>query len=172
MSRYIFHFVLAIWALMSVAVAEPVRRTVTVTPTVDTSIYASGDQIGTLFTITGALKLFQSGLLESVTVVDKSKQKSAINIILFNQSTAVASADNAALDITDALMATNSLGYVPVAAADYKDLNANSIATVRGLNLSVSSTGDNLYGIILSGGTPTYTSASELVITFGFLVGQ
>lgn len=147
------------------------RTIVSVTPVLDTNIYASGDQLGSFFTISGALKNFRSGLLESLTIIDKAKQKSVLNVLLFNASTALASSDNAALDITDALMASNCLGYVPVAAADYKDLNASSVATVRGLNMSVSSTTDDLYGIILSGGTPTF-AASDLVLKFGFLVGS
>lgn len=143
------------------------RKNIVVTPTVDTAIYASGDQLGSLMTLSGALIPMRGGLLESLSILDKSKQKSVLNVLFFDSLPTIVSADNAALDITDAVMAASCIGYVPVAAADYKDLANSSIATVRGLGLVLSRTGDELYALMLCGGTPTYTSTTDLVLTFG-----
>jgi hypothetical protein len=146
---------------------ETERRNIVVTPTVDTAIYASGDQLGSLMTLTGALPSMKAGLLESLTILDKSKQKSVLNVLFFSSLPAIVSADNAALDITDAVMATSCIGYVPVASADYKDLANSSVATIRSLSMIVNRTASELYALMLCGGTPTYTSTSDLVLTFG-----
>lgn len=150
---------------------ETQRRVITVTPTVDTAIYASGDQLGSLMTLSGALPGNPQGVIDSLTIVDKSSQKSVLNVLFFSASPTVTSSDNAALNISDSEMASKCLGYVPVAAADYKDLSASAVATIRNVGLNVSRSGDDLYAIILSGGTPTYTSTSDLVLKIGFRIG-
>ena len=144
------------------------RKVISLTPTVDTAIYASGDQLGSLMTLSGGLISMRSGILESLSIVDKSKQKSVLNVLFFSSTPTIVSVDNAPLDITDAEMAAKCIGYVPVAAADYKDIANSSIASVRALNLVLNRTDtSDLCALILSGGTPTYTSTSDLVLKFG-----
>jgi len=143
------------------------RKSIAVTPTIDTAIYASGDQLGSLMTLSGALIPMRGGLLESVTIIDKAKQKSDINILFFSALPTIASVDNAALDITDAIMASSCIGYVAVVAANYKDISGSSVATVNGLGLVLNRTTDDIYAIMLCGGTPTYGSTSDLVLKFG-----
>ena len=56
-----------------------------VTPTVDTSAYASGDHLGTVHTLSGAAP--GAGLytvLQSLTIIDKAQQKSALDVFLFD----------------------------------------------------------------------------------------
>ena len=78
------------------------------------------------------------------------------------------SVDNAVLDISDAEMSAKCLGTVTFAAADYKTLNLNTVASLTAQNLMIESTGASIYAIILSGGTPTYTSTTDLTLKFGF----
>jgi hypothetical protein len=154
---------------------ETKGRVVTVTPTVDTAIYASGDRIGSIMEFTNALDDSSgTATIQSVTIVDKAAQSSILQILFFNDLPTVASADNAALNITDAEMAAKCIGHVSVVAADYFALSASSVACVRNINLLVTSvksstntTGKSIWGVIRSGGTPTYTSTSDLVISVG-----
>ena len=144
-------------------------HTIVLTPTVDTSAYSSGDQIGTLQTITGPTSGTGSGTrIEKLVIVDKAKQKAAMKIFLFDASPTVASADNDPADISDAEMASKAIGVISVAASDYADLSANSTATVNP-NLVVKPTaGTNaLYALMVSAGTPTY-GASDLVLKLSF----
>jgi hypothetical protein len=165
---------LALLFLAAQAYAQPFTtyKVVAATPTLDTNAYASGDQLGTLMTLTEALAGAKRGTLESLVILDKAKQKSALVVHLFLASPTIASSDNAALDISDAQMASNYLGSVSVAAAAYIDLNASSVATYSDLGLPVeaSSQAGTLYAIIESQGAPTY-AASDLVLRFGFKRG-
>lgn len=154
-------------------------KIISVTPTVDTAIYASGDHLGTLMTLTGAVDASLIGaVLQSITVTDKASQSSALDILLFNYTPTIASADNAALNISDSEMATKCIGVVNIPSASYKALSANSVVTVSGINLvcQPSKAGvegaytnqTSLYALICSRGTPTYTSTSDLTLKFGF----
>lgn len=145
------------------------HHVVAVTPTVDTSAYASGDQVGATLTLNGAAPGDGTGtFLRKLTVVDKAKQKSALTVWLFDEAPTVASADQAAADVSDAELVDKALGCVSVAAADYKDLANGSVATVA-LDLPFKPVGSSsLYALIVSGGTPTYAAASDLVLKFHF----
>jgi hypothetical protein len=143
---------------------------VTVAPTVDTSAYGSGDQIGTTLTVTGPSSGEGSGCrVEKLVVVDKAKQKSALKIWLFNRSTTPASADQAAADVTDANVLANCIGVITIAASDYADLANSSVATVNPNLIVKPVAGANaIYALVVSGGTPTYTAAADLALKFTF----
>jgi hypothetical protein len=147
-------------------------------PTLDTNAYATGDQMGTLMTISNVADLSQGAVrIMTLDVIDKAKQAAAFDILFFNASPTVASADNAALDISDSEMASKLVGMVSVASADYKAFNSNSVACLRGLDLIVQAaaasvpsgpnpTQVNLYAILCSRGSPTY-AASDLQLRIG-----
>jgi hypothetical protein len=142
------------------------------TVTNDTNIYADLDQLGELITIANAFSGTSfKGSINSVTVIDAIKQKSAFRIFFFDEAPTIASSDNAALNITDAEMADKCIGKIEIAAADYKDLAANSVATVSGLNLIVKSKSTSLFCLCQSGGTPTYTSVDALTLKIGLTRG-
>lgn len=96
-----------------------IDNTITVQPTLDTSAYASGDRLGSIHTITNAFREFHrpfgqttpgvptialggNNILAEITIIDQAKQSAAIDILFFDKSPTVASADNAAIDISDA----------------------------------------------------------------------
>lgn len=141
-----------------------------VTPTVDTSAYTSGDHLGSLMTIEGVnAGGAHLGVLEGVVIVDKAKQSSAINILLFDESPTIASSDNGTVNISDAEMADKSIGHIAIAAADYVALSANSVACKRDLRQHIKPIKDSkIYALMVSGGTPTYGAASDLVLKFIF----
>jgi hypothetical protein len=143
--------------------------------TVDTqaAAYSSGDQIGADLLELTNVALEQDGLavLESLTVVDKAKQKSALELLFFS-SKPTGVANNAVADISDAEMASKFLGAVSIASGDWKDLNANSYASLRNIGLilksSSATTGRrSVYVLVVAAGTPTYTSTSDLIINAG-----
>lgn len=153
------------------AATEGKSKVVSVTPTLDTNAYASGDRVGSVMEFSNAMDDSSgTGTIVSVTILDKAGQGSVLSLLLFNDLPTVASADNAAIDITDAEMA-KCVGVVPIASADYVTTASNSIATVRSINLLVqaaksatSSTGKSLFGVLKSGGSPTY-AANSLVVS-------
>lgn len=145
---------------------------VVVTPTLDTSAYASGDRLGSIQTLDNACaEIGRGSTLLTVTILDKSKTKQAMTLLFFNALPTVASADNAAISITDAEM-EKCVGAVAVAAADYAETAGNAIATLRASQVGVlmhSRTAlGKLYVVPVIGGAATY-GASDLIFTYKFV---
>ncbi len=130
--------------------------------TAHADIYASGDQIGTLQTITVSSGSRVGATISLITVLDLIGQKSALDLFFFSQSVTVA-ADNAAASFSDADMRF-CLGVVNVLAVDYDDNAANSIATVA-VNFPViaADAGVNLFMAVVSRGTPDYDTGPLVV---------
>lgn len=142
---------------------------VTVTPTLDTNAYASGDL---LFDATEAANAARTAggttLLESITVIDKADQKVAFTLVFANAATDFGTA-NSAPNPDDTETAT-IIGHVPIATTDYLDMGGAAVACVRNLGLLLSTSGTTSLWIagVNSTGTPTY-GASDLVFYLGFL---
>jgi hypothetical protein len=99
------------------------------TVTTSTSIYASGDQVGTVLEYAYAVReITRTAFITDVVVVDKDKQKAEIDLFLFNASPTVTSVDNGAFSLSDTEISTKSLGHVTITADDYKDTALNSVA--------------------------------------------
>lgn len=142
-----------------------------VTPTLDTSIYASGDLLFDVTTITSAaLATGSAVMLESCIVTDEDEQSTAIDLYITNVSTTVGTVNNA-VALTDAL-SRGLQAYIPILAADFKDVGGATVAqpdSCKRINVVCETSGSaNLYLIgICRSGTPTYT-ANGLRISLGF----
>ena len=146
------------------------HHVVEVTPTVSSgAAYDAADQVGGLITLAGAVPAAGDGaILRQISVVDKAKQKAALNVLLFDAEPTVASADNEAANVADTEMAGKCLGAVSIAAGDYVDLSASSVAT-KATTTPVKANGSaSLYALLVTTGTPTYGSTSDLVLRFHF----
>lgn len=147
-------------------------NSVTVTCTLDTSAYASGDLIMDTTAITDAVdRAGGYATLDSISILDEDAQGVALTIVLLSASTSCGTI-NSAPNITDANLRSNYLGIVNVATTDYVTFSGAKLGTVRdlGLTLKAASNTRTLYFAILNGaGTPTFT-ASGLKITFNFRV--
>ena len=141
------------------------------TPTLDTNAYASGDRLGTLMTLSDVVRhTGMEAVLLDVVVLDKAKQSTAIDIMFFREAPTIASADNAAIDISDAEM-EKCIGVVSIVADDYKALSASSIANPDPFNKgmgAIEGKTDIFALAVCRSGTPTY-AAGSLVFKFKFL---
>lgn len=146
---------------------------VSVTPTVDTAAYGTGELMGTKLTFANALPLATGcGLLRSAIIEDLSAQAHDIDLVLFDSDpTGTTFTDNAAFDVADAdlakIIAVVSFGSASrFAFADngVKFLGSLQIP-VRGI--SVNSPARTLYGALVSRGTPTFATAADLTVTLG-----
>ncbi len=135
--------------------------------------YSANDVLGGVNTV---LVLSSPGdgieTLGSVAVIDKAKQKKEFDLFFFD-SLPVISADNAAFDLTDAY-ALGYIGHVSIAAADYIDSASNSFAVAKGVSLKMpdSGGGQTIYCVAVTRSTPTYGSATDLMIRLEFYRGQ
>jgi hypothetical protein len=140
------------------------------TVTTSTSIYASGDQVGTVLEYAYAVReITRTAFITDVVVVDKDKQKAEIDLFLFNASPTVTSVDNGAFSLSDTEISTKSLVHVTITADDYKDTALNSVASVSFLKLVQAAAGSrSVFVIPVVRGTPTFTSTSALIIKISF----
>lgn len=138
--------------------------------TVSTSAYADGDNIGGLLTFTDSRILAPSDkVVHSITLADKSAQNAPMDVVFFRVSPENTTfTDNAALDINDADL-FEIVGTVSIIADDYVQYATNSAATVTAIGLPVDSKKTAVYIALVSRGTPTYTSISDLQLTVNYL---
>lgn len=143
---------------------------VTVTPTLDTNAYGSGDLLFDSTEIANAVRANGGhAVLQSVTLLDKADQGVAMTLVFANAATDFGT-PNSAPDPDDTEAAT-VIGTVVVGTGDYIDLGANRVACVRGIGLllKAGAATTSLYVAGVNGtGTPTF-GASDLVLQLGFL---
>ena len=142
----------------------------TATPVVSTSpSYSANDQVGGLLAFTGAARVAGgSGVIHSVTITDKAKQDATLDLYLFDSNpTSTTFTDNAALTINAADL-IKSIGVIRVST--YQDVATNSVGgtTSTGVPFKLVS-GTTLYGALVTRGTPTYASTSDLQVRLGIL---
>lgn len=161
---------LVLWADLAAAQVVIKERVVpvAVTPTVDTSAYASGDDIGGKLTFTNAVCSTASSFkVQGVVVSDKSSNAVAYDLVLFSANPASTTfTDQAALDIADGDLA-KVLPIVNIASTDQFTFADNSVSSLSSLASGgfVTATGGTLYGALVSRGTPTYASSSDVTVT-------
>lgn len=144
--------------------------TVSLTFSLDTSAYASGDVLADTQELASALRVADgTGILQSIVLNDKSDQGVAMNIVFLSANRALGT-ENGAPSISDA-DADDVLGIIPIAAADWVDLGGCRVATLRniGLPIKAASGTTSLYvGLVNSTGTPTF-AASGITARIGIL---
>lgn len=144
---------------------------ISVTLSLDTSAYASGDLLADAQAIAGAVRVSGgSAELVSIMVIDEDDQKQSIGLYVTSDSTSWGS-ENSAVAVSDAV-ARSIQAYVPIITTDYIDLGGVSIAQPRlAQNIGViceASGSTSLYVVaVCNSGTPTYT-ASGVRVVFGF----
>lgn len=155
------------------------RQIFTITPTISTTpAYTAGDCLGGLQTISNAARFSGGGgVIRSVTVLDKTQaQRSAFDIFLFNGSI-TATTDNAAFAGSDADMA-KCIGVISILTTDYNtafagtplnsvafkpDTKTNTLPQAMAIPYYCSGS-TTLYAQLVTRGTPTYTSTTDIVV--------
>ena len=132
-----------------------------VTFSLDTSAYASGEVLADTQVITDAMLDKNVPMkLESILLLDEDDQGVAFDIYLFDSLVSLGT-ENGVVSITDANM-RSCLGIISVATADWKDLGGSRVANIKNIGLVVKAATDSrdLYvGIVNGTGTPTFTAS-------------
>jgi hypothetical protein len=142
-------------------------------PTLSTSIYASGDMLGTLMPFPVARPGHAGGVLESIVVTDLSAQSAEIDFFFWTMPVTLA-ADNAAFAPTNGDLSSMIFrGHVKISAADYVAAGAGkSVACKDGIGKAIGLPLDGpgiLYVGMVTRGTPTYGTTNSLRISLGIL---
>jgi hypothetical protein len=130
------------------------------TPTLDTNAYATGDRMGSIT----AISLPYAGqpvTILGLQVLDRAKQSAAMDLLFFKTLPTVASADNAAIDISDTEM-DKCIGSIELVDTEYVALATASVSTFRNVGLSLMPDADSntIYCVAISRGSPTYAAGS------------
>lgn len=148
---------------------RPAVMRLQVTPTVSTTpAYTAKDAVGGLLTFANAVRASGgSGRIEAVQVEDKGQQRADLDLVLFDR-TFTAPTDNAIFNPSDAELLT-CVGWIPIGAGNYSDFSTNSVAAINSVGLEFVLNGTDLFGALVTRGTPTYTSSSDIVVTLTIL---
>ncbi len=144
------------------------RTILSPTVTVDAGAYQAGDVVGGKLTLTSAMRVSGgTGKFETLTVIEKGTQAAVLDVLIFDADPAAGTyTDAAALTVHDT-DAGKLIQRVHVAAADYVSTGGYGVASIP-LNLTLKASGSaNLFAIITTSGTPTYSATSSLKVRFG-----
>jgi len=158
-----------------IVIPQPRSARIKATPTIATSGYVAGDRVGTLMTFTAAaLATARSTQIVQASLTSRTATaKNDLNLWLFETSPTIASADNAAFDITGAnLEGGNLIGVIQFLATDYYD-TANSCACNASLNkgpvtlFANPTAGADIFGVLEAGATVAaqYAGTTDIVVT-------
>jgi hypothetical protein len=150
----------------------------TLTPVITAGAYSAGDQLGSVNVLQDVVEDQRSCvLLVSLILLDKSKQNAGLVALFFDDAPTLASADGDALSISDSEMASKCIGAVEIEPADYIDIGNSSVVSLAKLelllrsNTSYNKSGEARTGevwcVLMTSGTPTYASTSDLTLKFG-----
>lgn len=128
---------------------------------VDTSIYASGDALGTVQSVTIPL----GGVIESIVVNDRAKASVNLDVVFFKAAIAE-TAENGAFDPTDAEL-TTSLGSVLVST--WKAFANSSQGVAANIGLVYETLGGTIYFQCVTRGAPTYVATTDVEVILGIV---
>lgn len=147
---------------------QPVK-TVEVAAVTDTAIYAAGDVLTDIMTLTDALRAAGRGArLRSITMIDLDDQAAYAFDIYFLKANTTLGAKNGAPTIDDTNV-QNILGFISFATTDAKDMGGAKVYSKSGLDLTLMATsGKDVFAQAVAGAaaTPTHTAAG-LKFKFG-----
>lgn len=140
-------------------------QVISVTPTLDTNIYADNDVLFNGAAVADFGGAGKARKLVSVVIHDQSDQAQDFDLF-FSSGDITLGTINEAVSAADAV-AGQIVGWVSIVSADYNDLIEGQVAMKTGLGLVLQPI-DTLYVAgVLRSGTPTY-AAGGMVIKLGF----
>lgn len=143
-------------------------KCVSVTPTVDTSAYATGDLIGGKLTFTG-LGGYDQNLVLSATVYDAAAQAVDLDLVIFSSDPSLTTfTDQAAFDIADADLAkvAQVFNFGAISRFAFADNSVHQLLN-QTAPLKVTASGANsrtFYASLISRGTPTFAASTDVTV--------
>ena len=137
----------------------------TVTPS---SAYASNNCVGGLLTFNGIAGPQQSGIVQNLHVNIKSVQAGGFKFYLFNNnpgSTTIRDKANTSINAADI---PSLIGVYTLGTAD-NSLGTTTIQVLDNIGKAFTASTPNLYGQLMTTGTPTYATSSDVFVTLTVL---
>jgi hypothetical protein len=136
---------------------------------VTAAAYTAGNAVGAKRTLANAVKTAGTGILQSITLLDRANQKAGMTVFIFD-----ADPTNATItDKTAFVFSTDDLkviAQISIAAGDYVTTNSKAIAQLSGLSIPVkAASGTSLFCAIVTTGTPTFAATTDVQLEVGIL---
>jgi hypothetical protein len=147
-------------------VTKTAQVTVPLTVTAS-SAYVANNSVGGLIRFRNITGGQQSGVVQNVTVLCQSVQTTGYKLYLFNDipgSTTVADKATPSLNAADL---PKLLDVITLGSAD--SILGKTINVTNGIGRGFNATTQALYGILVANSTPTYTAATDVVVTLTVL---
>jgi hypothetical protein len=137
-----------------------VTNEICVTPVVTAGAYVAGNDVGGLVSLPGAFLSANTGRLQSVRLTFKSVQTLEFDVVFFSAKPATVFADHAAPAIVaaDTLLAQPAIKLIN----NYSGLGTHTVYGADNINRSIEEVGSSLYAVVVSVGTPTLASTSDM----------
>lgn len=153
-----------------IVIAGDHTRSFSNTPTVNTSAYASNNQLGGLMTFPSVVTTSGYGMiLNSIKVSSKSVQSCGIKFYFFNQNPT----NSTWTDHTNPSINASDIpflwGEYTLGAPD-SGLGTHTVWNLDGIGLSCNVATTNVYAVMVVAGTPTFTSTSDVSVSIGVLI--
>lgn len=128
----------------SVALADS-TRCVSVSPTIDTAVYTSGDVMGAEMQFSNILKQSTTaGYITSITIADAADQAVDLEVVVFDVDPSAFGSDNAAFDPTDTDIKNIRSRQLLTAASDLGNYNDNAVLTKGSISDAVGGKSSNV----------------------------
>jgi len=135
-----------------------------VTPTITAGAYTAGQEVGGLMTF--AVGGAGSGILESISVTCKSVQTTPLKLYIFDTNPTNSTWTDHSTPAINALDVPFVKGVFSLLNPD-SGLGTHTIWNLDGI--AASFIGSNLYGILVTVGTPTFASTSGIIVKLGIV---
>jgi len=142
--------------------------TITVTPTVDTAIHASGDNVGGLMTFAAAAQVSGGGgVIKDVTIVDDESQSGVLELWLFD-TTFTAGSTNDVWTPTEAELHTL---VTVISTSDGTWVSGGATATTCSIEVArrYDCAATSLFGRLVTRSTQTYAAVDDVTVRLKLL---
>jgi len=137
------------------------------TPTVTAGAYTANDFVGGKLTFDFSSEGNQGGVIISVAITDKGKQDAELELHLFTSLSGSTITDNGAATVVDADL-VNFVGAFSTNDSTWRDYADNSAILLPNLGDGFDTL--TLEGFLVTRGTPTYASTSDITVIVAALL--
>lgn len=141
-------------------------KVVSVTPTISTSAYTSGDALGGEMEFAGVARVAGGGgIIRGITVFDKDAESPALDLVIFHENPTGTTTDNAAWDMSDS-DGPKVAGAGSIAATDWWVFVDNAVVYLeKSIPFKCAAGSDSVYGVLVIRSADTFTSTTDITVT-------
>lgn len=142
-------------------------------PAISTGAYTAGDCVGTIMAV--PVTQYGTTVLKNVVVTDADNEKANLTLLFFKRSPAGTYTDNGAFPLSAGDLSL-IVGKVNIVSGDYETIASRAVADVdcsivlKAEGNESPPTSQNIYVGVLTTGTPTYTTTTDLGVKLGLMM--